>query len=95
MKRLLFSVLGGVLILFLLLLIGLTFTWTGHPDAAESFIKYTLRWAFTPLGLFLDIRPGSGQRWAAIFLSWFLNVAVFSFLLYLLQWWWARRKSPA
>jgi|SRR5579885_1250590 hypothetical protein len=95
LKRLSLSVFGGVSILFLSLVLGLILTRTGHSDAAQSFIKYTLGWAFSLLGFIFDTCPGSEQRWTAIFLSWFVNIVSYSFVIYSIQLWWAKRTKPS
>ena len=80
---------GGFLVVVIFLLFGLILQWTGHPIGAQSFIKYSLAWAMWPLGFILDTRPG--HRWPAIFVSWFIDFMVYSFMIYLVQLLWNRK----
>jgi hypothetical protein len=93
LKRLLFSVLGAILVVIISLFLGLIVQRAGYEHEAQSFINYTLGWAFWLVGFILDNRPNSKQWWVAMFLSWVLNIGVFSLIIYLVQLGWAKRKS--
>jgi hypothetical protein len=93
LKRLLISVLAAVSIVIISLIPGLIVREAGYENESQTFIGYTLGWAFWLVGFFPDNRPDSRQWWAAVLLSWVLNIGVFSLIIYLVQLWRSKRKN--
>ncbi len=91
-KRLFLSVLGGFLVIIVFLFLGLVVQRTGHPLAAQSFNKYSLRWAMWPLSFVMD--TGQRNKWLAISLSWCINLIVYALVIYFVQLLWSKRTRP-
>lgn len=85
MKRILISVLGGILTLILLISIGLILRLTGNLDIAIIFIKYTVGWSMYMLHFSSDFNYSNDiGPTSEIYKSWLINIAIYSLLIYLI-----------
>lgn len=95
MKRILFSILGGILALILFISIGLILRQIDYLNAAQAFIKYTVGWSIYLLHPSDFNYPNDIGTTSEIYKSWMINIFVYSLLIYIgmsFRAWWNSRK---